>query len=387
MTHRSSQSWMLCVTIFFSAVAVAEGQNSDGFWSAGKGGSWASAANWDGGTIADGTNNNAFFGLSLEPPIPTNATFTLDGARAIGYLYFEPNNTSINWLLSAGTAGPLILANDIDYPSITVSLANQQVTISLVLAGSDGLEKLGVGTLILTATNIYTGGTVVSAGTLLVNGAITDLNSVTNLSGTLGGTGWIAGPVFVQSGCSLAPGSSGIGTLTISNALMLASGSKTVMQLNAASSTHDAVVGLSVVDYGGTLAVSNLAGTPALGQSYQVFSAASASGNFSSLTPQLSNGLRWRFTPASGVLSVVSTASQPHFAGISLNGANLVLPVVNGAPGVTNYLLSSTNLTLPLTNWTRVATNVFDVSGNEAFTNAATSGASVMFYATAVSEP
>lgn len=384
MTHRSTESWMLCVTMLFSGAVVAEAQNADGYWSAGKGGSWATAANWDGGTIADGTNNNAFFGLSLEPPMPSSATFTLDGARAIGYVYFEPTNTSINWLLSTGAGGPLILANDIDYPSVTVNLIGQQVTISLVLAGSDGLEKLGSGTLILTATNTYTGGTVVSAGTLLVNGAITDPGPVTNLSGTLGGTGWIAGPVFVQSGCTLAPGNSGIGTLAISNMLTLAAGSKTAVQLNAATSAHDLVTGLSNVVYGGTLVVSNLAGTPSLGQSFQLFNAAGFGGNFSSLTPQLSNGLRWRFTPASGVLSVVSTASQPQFAGVGFNGANLVLPVVSGAPGVTNYLLDSTNLSLSLTNWTRVGTNVFDVSGSEVFTNTVSSGASLMFYVIAV---
>lgn len=373
--------------MMFTGMA-AEAQN-DGFWSAGKGGSWATAGNWDSGTIADGTNNNAFFGVGLLgiPAMPAAATFTLDGARAIGFLHFIPTNTSINWLLSTGTGGPLILGNDIDYPSVTVNLAGQEVTISVVLAGSDGMEKLGSGTLTLTATNTYTGGTIVSAGTLLVNGAITDPGPVTNASGTLGGTGWIAGPVFVQSGCTLAPGSSGIGTLAISNALTLTAGSKTAIELNSATSAHDLVTGLSNVIYGGTLVVSNLAGTPALGQSYQIFNAAGGSGNFSSLTPQLTNGLRWRFAPPSGVLSVVSTASQPQIAGVNQSGTSVVLQVVNGAPGVTNYLLTSTNLALPLTNWTRVETNVFDVSGNGVFTNAVSSGASVMFYAIAVSEP
>lgn len=382
MTHRSTLSWMLCVIVFSGAVAQA--QNSDGFWSAGHGGSWTTSANWDSGTIADGTNNGAFFGLSLEPAMPGSATFTLDGARAIGNLFFEPTNTTINWLLSTGTGGPLTLADDLDYPGVTVNLANQQVTISLILAGSDGLEKLGAGTLILTVTNSYTGGTVVSAGTLLVNGAITDSGPVTNLNGTLGGTGWIAGPVFVQSGCTLAPGSSGIGTLAISNSLTLLSGSKTVMQLNAATLAHDTVAGLSNVVYGGTLVVSNLAGTPALDQSYQIFNTTGASGNFSSLTPQLGNGLRWRFAPANGVLSVVSTASQPQFAGVSLSGANVALQAVNGAPGVTNYLLTSTSLSLPLMNWARVGTNVFDVSGNDVFTNAVNLNTPGQFYSIAV---
>ena len=375
---------VLGVAVVFVSTTVVWAQNNDGFWSAGTGGSWANAANWDSGIIADGTNNNAFFGLSLEPAMPANATFTLDGTRAIGFLYFEPTNTSINWLLSTGTGGPLILANDIDYPGITVNLANQQVTISLVLAGSDGLEKLGAGTLILTATNSYTGGTVVSAGTLLVNGAITDSGPVTNLSGTLGGAGWISGPVVVQSGGTLAPGSPGIGTLAISNKLTLLSGSKTVMEVNAGSLAHDTVAGLSNVVYGGTLVVSNLAGTPVSGQSFQLFSAASASGNFSGLTPQLTNGLRWRFAPASGALSVVSTASQPQFAGVSQSGASVILQVVDGAPGVTNFLLSSTNINLPVTNWGRVGTNIFDLSGNEVFTNGMGTAPAQQFYSISI---
>jgi len=147
------------------------------------------------------------------------------------------------------------------------------------------------------------------------------------------------------------------------------------------------VQSLSTASYGGTLVVSNLAGTPSSGQSFQLFSAAGASGNFSSLTPQLSGGLRWRFDPASGMLSVVSTASQPQIAGVYRSGSNLVLQVVNGAPGVTNYVLSSTNLALPLANWTRLATNVFDVGGNAGFTNAIAPGTLERFYSIGVNQP
>ncbi|MGG4606280.1 autotransporter domain-containing protein [Paenalcaligenes sp. Me131] len=43
-----------------------------------------------------------------------------------------------------------------------------QATIKNVLAGSDGLNKTGAGTLLLTAVNRYSGGTTVSAGTLSV---------------------------------------------------------------------------------------------------------------------------------------------------------------------------------------------------------------------------
>jgi hypothetical protein len=130
------------------------------------------------------------------------------------------------------------------------------------------------------------------------------------------------------------------------------------------------VQGLSAVTYGGTLSVSNLAGTPVAGQRFTNFDAAGASGNFAAITPQLAGGLRWQFDPASGVLSVVSSASQPRIAEVSVAGTSLIFLGTNGPPGATGYLLASTNLTLSKTSWTRVATNVSDVSGVISFTNA-----------------
>jgi autotransporter-associated beta strand protein len=338
----------------------------DGYWIAGNG-SWTNPNNWDSGIIADGTDNTAYFGLFAD--IPANLTVTLDGARTIGNLYFTDPSGADSVILNTGGGGPLTLDATFGPPSVTVALANQQVAINVTLAGDAGLEKLGVGSLLLNATNTFTGETLVSAGTLLVNGQL-GTDAVTVASGALlGGTGIISGPVTVQSGGTLAPGHS-IGTLTISNSLTLQAGSTTRMEVNASILANDTVRGLSSVSYGGTLVVSNLSGTPATGQSFALFSARGAGGNFSSLTPQLTGSVRWRFDPASGVLSVVATNSQPRFAAFNRAGTNLVMQVANGAPGVTNYVLTSTNLARPRTNWTRLATNVFDLSGNFTFTNA-----------------
>jgi autotransporter-associated beta strand protein len=301
---------ILFVLLFFSS-AMAQAQDSDGFWSKQGGGSWANAGNWDDNVIADGADNTAYFGLSLFATIPANATFTVDGARSIGHLYFTAQSGPDNWVFNAGTGGPLTLESTFETPSINVAFASQQITVNVVLTGTDGLEKLGPGTLLLTSQNTYAGITTVSGGTLWINGWVgTDGINVT--SGTLGGTGLISGPVTVQAGSAFAPGNS-LGTLTISNSLTLQPGCKTFVEVNASTLGHDTVNGLSDVYYGGTLAVSNLAGTPALGQSFAIFNAAGGSGNFSALAPQLNGGLRWRFDPASGVLSVVSTNLQPKF--------------------------------------------------------------------------
>jgi hypothetical protein len=84
----------------------------------------------------------------------------------------------------------------------------------------------GDGTVILAHTNnTYGPYTVVDGATVLVNGRIAPVSpstvTVTN-GGTLGGTGAVQRAVIVADGAHLAPGSYGIGTLTVSN-LTLAS--------------------------------------------------------------------------------------------------------------------------------------------------------------------
>ena len=355
----------------------------DGFWAKAGGGGWANANNWDSAIIADGTDNTAYFGVGLN--IPPNTAITLDGARTIGHLLFTDQSGADNWMLSTGSGGPLTLDATFDTPSITVALAAQQVTVNAVLTGTAGLEKLGDGTLVLTANNTYTGQTLVSAGLLRVNGQ-TGSDGVTVLSptsgqaaGSLGGTGVIAGPVVVQAGGTLSPGNS-LGTLTINNCLTLQAASTTQLEVNAATLAHDTVQGLSSVVYGGTLVVSNLAGTLALGQTFPVFSAGNVNGNFSSIMPNPGPWLRWCFDPANGTLSVVSSASQPRIASITRAGTNFILHVTDGPPAASCFVLASTNVGLAKPNWTRLATNVFDVSGSLVFTNSLSPAVPQRFY-------
>jgi autotransporter-associated beta strand protein len=52
-----------------------------------------------------------------------------------------------------------------------IASAGNTFTVSQNLSGSDGLTKLGAGTLVLSGTNSYSGESVVSAGTLIVGSA------------------------------------------------------------------------------------------------------------------------------------------------------------------------------------------------------------------------
>lgn len=364
------------------SIWCATASADDGYWSNAGGGSWANAGNWDEGVIADGADNTAYFGFTIFADIPASATFTLDGTRTIGNLVFTDASGPDNWALNTGSGGPLTLNYTFDTPSVSVGLGSQTVTINAVLAGVDGLEKLGPGTLILAATNQYVGQTIVSQGTLLLTGQI-GAGGVDVASGTLGGSGVISGPVMVESAGILAPGGS-LATLSISNTLTLQPGSKTLVEVNASTLAHDTLQGLTSVTYGGTLIVSNLSGALAPGQSYPIFNASSATENFASVSPNPGSFLRWRFTPANGVLSVVSSLSTPVFTAIGRTGTNMILQVGNGSPGGAAYLLGTTNVTLPLATWSRLATNSFDVSGNLTFTNAMSATVASRFYRIAV---
>ena len=199
---------------------------------------------------------------------------------------------------------------------------------SNTIGGAGTLLKTGNNTLTLSGDLAYLGNTVVSNGTLHVIGSLAAGNIVAVNGGALGGTGTINGAVTVNAGGTLAPGSNAIGTLAISNTLTLAGGSITSIEINQTIMTSDHVVGLTSVAYNGTLVVTNLAGTPALGNSFPLFSSAAASGNFANITPALGDGLAWNFNPTNGVLSVVTgtaVASNPTNIRYSLSGGLLTL--------------------------------------------------------------
>lgn len=176
------------------------------------------------------------------------------------------------------------------------------------IGGSGAMTKQAAGRLVLTGTHTYTGATTVLAGTLLVNGTL-GVTAVTVTGGTLGGNGLIKGAVTIQSAGRLSPGSS-IGTLTINNSLNLAG--STVMELNAATSAHDLVSGLTTVTYGGTLILSNLAGAPlTAANAFKLFGATTYRGGFAALVPASPGpDLAWNTNTLTtdGTLRIVATS-------------------------------------------------------------------------------
>lgn len=191
-------------------------------------------------------------------------------------------------------------------------------------SGTLGLDKLGSGTLTLTAAQSFSGGLTVSQGTVLVentSGSGTGSGAVAVNAGTLGGNGTIAGAVNVASGATLAPGTS-VGRLTINNTLTLAG--DTAIEVDKAGGTNDVVVA-TTVNYGGTLTVTDVSGGLVAGDSFTIINAGSHTGNFASISGSPGPNLAWDFNPASGVLSVIATAVNPPTLQYSQAGNALTL--------------------------------------------------------------
>jgi rhamnogalacturonan endolyase len=271
-------------------------------------------------------------------------------------------------------------------PTWRIGAKNTTNTYAGVIAdaGVTSLIKIGTGALVLSGANTYSGGTTVSNGTLVAansTGSATGTNAVTvNSGGTLAGNGIIAGPVTVNAGGSLAPGS--LTLLTVSNTVTLAAGSATVMPIRASPLTNATVNVIGALAEGGTLVVTNLGGTLGNGQHFQLFSATNFTGAFSGLVlPGLTGKLVWNTSQlnTAGVLSIV-TANAPTIASVKVSGSNLVISGSGGSSGGFYYVLESSNLLKSV--WIPVATNQFDSIGNFSLTltNAYLPGATNMFY-------
>ena len=218
----------------------------------------------------------------------------------------------------AGGAATLIVSNTSDC-SFSGVLANT--------AGTLALTKTAAGKFTLSGSHTFTGSTKVNDGTLLVNGSLSTSAVVVSGTGTLSGTGTCGGVVVVQSGGTLAPGSS-IGKLTVSNSVTLQPGGFAQMEINRTLLTNDVLRVTGTLNYGGTLAVTNLSGTLAAGDSFTLFQSSSINSSFAAYAlPSLASGLGWNTSSlTNGVLSVVQTVNPtPTNLTVTVAGGTLTL--------------------------------------------------------------
>ena len=308
---------------------------------------------------------------------------------SVGLVVNQPSAT-VFVSLGSGTLGafsdwastaPMTLTGNTTFRAADAAGVSHNISLGGVLSGSGGLTKTGGGLLTLSGLNTYTGTTTISGGTLAVNGALSAGSAVmVSAGGALGGTGTINGPATIQSGGMLALGNS-IGTLTFSNSVMLQSGCTNIFEINKSPLTNDVVQIFGTLTNGGTLIVTNIGASPFnVGDSFRLFNATSYSGAFNNIVlPPLNPGLVWNTSTLStnGLIKVVSV---PQFTSFGLASAGLTLSGTGGQTNGNYYVLSTTNLVLPTSLWLRTATNLFDATGNFAFTNSVDPTKPQMFY-------
>ena len=141
------------------------------------------------------------------------------------------------------------------------------------------------------------------------------------------------------------------------------------MKINRASSPNsDRLVSAtaSIINYGGTLVVTNIGASLQTGDTFTLFSAATLNSSFTLVLP---NYYTWNTSQlaVSGQVSVTAILPLPSITNVDysgLAGGSITLNAVNGTPNGPVSVLTSTNLTLPLSSWTAVTTTTFDGSGN-----------------------
>jgi len=289
-----------------------------------------------------------WFGLgALGNLLPVTTSVSLANSATLD---LGGNSQTLSRLSSTDGSGNQVLLG-----SATLTLSNAtDAWFDGVISGAGGLLKQGGGTLTLSGASTFSGPTTLDAGWLRLNGALAGGSVTVGSAAALGGTGVIAGPVTIQTGGTLAPGVA-LGTLTVSNNLVLSPGSFTTFEIDAAGHC-DQVAGLSSVTYGGTLQVTNLAGALTQTNQFKLFSAMGYSGNFTSLSGSPGPGLAYSFHPTNGTLMVVSvTAANPTNMSYSVSGSFLT---ISWPAAYLGWILQSQTNTLAAgltTNWVDIA--------------------------------
>ena len=234
------------------------------YWTA-NGASLGGTGTWNGTNTNWSTSNASVSGTAWNPASTatfegTAGTVTVGTISANAGLSFQ----TTGYTLSSGTL-TLGAASDVAN-AITVD-TGLQATINSVLAGSNGMTKAGLGTLVLGGTNTYSGGTNVNLGILQ--------GTTSSLQGNIANN---AAVVFDQSGSGTYSGNmSGIGSLTKNG-----SGEVTLSGLNTYSGATSINAGTltlgSNTAIGDTSAVTITGGTLAVGTQSETVGSAAMSG-------------------------------------------------------------------------------------------------------------
>lgn len=343
-----------------------------------------------GGTIEDVTSSGT---VTIASPIsgPGSMNFPLGKSGSTTAVTLTANNSYAGTTTvgasctlnvgSGGATGTLGAGNTTDNGTLIINRTGSY-SYGKIISGTGAVTKNGAGTLTLSGANTYSGNTVNNTGALFINnttGSGTGTGSVTINSGTLGGNGFISGAVTMNSTATLAPGptASSVGTLTISNNLTISSNVIIAINKSLSPSNSSVFVTGTLANSGtGTLIVTNLGPTLAVGDTFQIFNQP-LTGNAMAIS---GGGVIWNNNLAVDGTISVAAVPIPFIASYSFNAGNLILAGTNGNPSAGFSVLTSTNVASSLTNWTILTNGSYDASGNFAITNAITNSAPAQFF-------
>ena len=113
--------------------------------------------------------------------------------QALGTGALTTTGSVVDYANAVTIANQIVVNSNTTQLQVTAGIATQAGVIS-ELNGPRPLEKIGAGSLVLTAANTYTGPTTVNAGALVVNGSIASSAVTVNSGAILAGTGTRARP-------------------------------------------------------------------------------------------------------------------------------------------------------------------------------------------------
>ena len=256
-------------------------------------------------------------------------TLRLASNQALGTGALTTTGSVVDYANGVTITNPIVLNSNTTQLQVTAGTATQAGVIS-ELNGPRPLEKIGGGTLVLTANNTYSGPTTVSAGTLIVNGSIANSAVTVNPGAVLAGTGAV-GAITITSGATFAPGAAATtGAMTVAGNLAFQSGALYLVQVNPSTASSTTVTAGGAAALAGTVQAVFASGSYAT-RSYTILSAAGGrSGTFSSLT---TSNLPAGFTASLGYTATDATLnltatlgrgpSDLGTGGLSINQSNV----------------------------------------------------------------
>ncbi len=282
LTYDTTSTFKTVTLQVLAGGAYWNGSTTTGSTLVGGNGTWTadtSVHNW---TDASGATHVGSDGSKAAIFAGTAGTVTVanDGVTTKGLKFLTSD-----YIIQGAT---LTLVNASAKPVINVDGAATIATINAVLAGTDGMEKVGDGTLYLGGINTYTGGTKVTAGTLQIDVANGISGDVENNAAFIfnNSAAWTYSDVL-----------SGTGTLTLQGG-----GTVTLTNTNTTSGAITISTGILVVGDGATAG-----------------SIGSASGVANSDTLAFDRSDAASFT---GVISGAGTVEQRGTGALTLSGVN-----------------------------------------------------------------